>query len=358
MPIDLQSRESIKTLDESNMAGSVESLAQQIQHAWEDTRSLSFSPRAEIRNVVVAGMGGSALGADVIRHVFKDQLSVPFEITRDYTLPTYVDAHSLVVLASYSGTTEETLSCAEQAITAQAQIMVISSGGALIELAEKNGYTHYTINPTHNPSGQPRAAIGYAITGTIALLNTAGIINVSQEDIDTVIATVTETTQECAIENPADGNPAKLLAYHIVDKRPIIVAADFLEGAAHVSANTTNENAKAFADYKVIPEINHHLMEGLRFPGTNSGTHLFVFVMSLLYHERNRIRVELTQEIVEENEIETMQLPLKGLTKLAQAFELITIFAHASFYLSLLEEINPTPIPFVDKFKVELGKRT
>ncbi len=358
MPVDINSRESIHTLDVSNMAGSVASLAEQIQHAWEDTRSLSFAPKAEIHAVVVAGMGGSALGADVIRHVFKDQLRVPLEIARDYTLPAYVNEHTLVVLASYSGTTEETLSCAEQAIAAQAQIMVISSGGALIELAQKNGYTHYRINPAHNPSGQPRAAIGYAITGTIALLNTAGLISVSEQEIADVITTVKTTTEECAIENATDGNPAKLLAFHMVDKRPIVVAADFLEGAAHVSANTTNENAKAFADYKVLPEINHHLMEGLRFPGTNSGTHLFIFVMSLLYHERNRIRVELTQEIVEENEIETVQVPLKGTTKLAQAFELITIFANASFYLSLLEEINPTPIPFVDKFKEELSKRS
>jgi glucose/mannose-6-phosphate isomerase len=357
MPINLSSREAIAALDVSNMAGSVESLAQQIEHAWQDTRSLTFTPQAEIRSVIVAGMGGSALGADVIRHVFKDQLAVPLEIARDYTLPASVGKHTLVILASYSGTTEETLSCAQQAQTAGAQLMVISAGGALIELAEKHNLTHYTIVPTHNPSGQPRAAIGYAITGTIALLNSAGLISVSKTDVDTVLQTVRATTEECSIENPEEGNPAKLLAFNMVDLRPVIVVADFLEGAGHVAANTTNENAKAFADYKVLPELNHHLLEGLQFPKTNTSTHTFVFVMSILYHERNRTRAELTQELIDEMGIPTVQLPLKGTTKLAQAFELITLFAFASFYLSLLENINPTPIPYVDKFKEALSTR-
>ncbi len=357
MPIDLNSRTSIATLDVSNMVGSVESLAQQIEHAWKDTRALKFTPKAEIRSVVVAGMGGSALGADVIRHVFKDQLAVPLEIARDYTLPAYVNEHTLVILASYSGTTEETLACAKQAQEAGAQLMVISSGGALIELAKQHNLTHYKIVPTYNPSGQPRAAIGYAITGTIALLTSAGIIAVSEEDMQTVIATVTATTKECSVDSPQESNPAKLLAYNMIDMRPIIVAADFLEGAAHVAANTTNENAKAFADYKVLPELNHHLLEGLQFPSTNNSTHVVLFVMSLLYHERNRTRVEITQELIAEMGIHTVQIPLKGLTKLAQAFELITLFACASFYLSLLENINPTPIPFVDRFKEELSKR-
>lgn len=355
MPINLDDRASIATLDASNMVGSVESLAKQVADAWSATRSLSFTPTAEIRSVVVAGMGGSALGADVIRHVFKDQLTVPLEIARDYTLPAYVNQHTLVILASYSGTTEETLSCAKQAESAGAQVMVISAGGELGELAKTHNFTHYTIVPTHNPSGQPRAAIGYAITGTIALLASAGIVAVGEEEINTVVQTIEEITTECAVEKSQDNNPAKLLAFEMLDMRPLIVVADFLEGAAHVAANTTNENAKAFADYKIIPEINHHLLEGLQFPKTNTSTHVAIFVMSLLYHERNRTRMEITQKLAEENHFTSLQVPLKGPTKLAQAFELIALFAHASFYLSMLEGIDPTPIPFVDKFKAELG---
>jgi glucose/mannose-6-phosphate isomerase len=356
--VDLQSRESIAKLDEHNMLGSVSSLAEQVQDAWETTKTISFTATADIHHVVVAGMGGSALGADVVKHLFKDGLTVPLDLARDYTLPAYVNQHTLVVLSSYSGTTEETLACAEQAQVKGAQIMVISAGGDLIELATTNHYTYYQVNPQYNPSGQPRAAIGYAVIGLISLLSKAGLITVTDAQVDEVIETIRQITSECQVEVSQDENPAKLLAFSMFDKRPVIAVADFLEGAAHVAANTTNENAKAFADYKVLPEINHHLMEGLRFPASNQHNHLFIFIMSLLYHPRNRTRIELTQEIVEDNGIETLQVPLKASSKLAQTFELITLFAFASLYLSLLEGINPSLIPFVDRFKEELGKRS
>lgn len=352
----LDSREAIAKLDKSNMLGSVEALHKQLTHAWEDTEKLSFTPKAEIEEIVLAGMGGSALGADVIKHLYKDQLTVPFDIIRDYTLPKYVGPQTLVILASYSGTTEEVLAAAEEAKTANAQIMVIAAGGKLIELAEENNWTHYKIEPTHNPSNQPRMAIGYAVFGTICLLSKAGLLSLTREEVDQVSETIRKTVEASGVDVPQDTNPAKLLAYTAFDKRPIYVVAGFLEGAGHVVANQTNENAKAYADYKVIPELNHHLMEGLRFPASNSSTHVFVFINSDLYHKRATVRLRLTQQIVEDNDIETMMIQLRSTTKLEQVFETIALVGFASFYLAMLEGIDPSPIPWVDKFKDELGK--
>lgn len=350
----LDSRDGIAKLDSSNMLGSIESLHKQLTHAWEDTQSLTFTPKAEIKNVVIAGMGGSALGSDVIKHLYKDSLQIPFDTSRDYTLPHYVNENTLVVLASYSGTTEEVVSSAKDALAKKAQIMVIAAGGTLIDLAKEHGWTAYQIDAKYNPSGQPRMAIGYAVFGTICLLSKAGILTLTKEEVDSVASVIEKSVRDTTVEIPQDNNPAKLLAYSMYDKRPIFVASDFLEGAAHVITNQCNENAKTYADYKIVPEMNHHLMEGLQFPKSNASTHLFIFINSDLYHERNQKRMTLTQKVVEDNDIETMAIELHSQTKLAQVFEMIALIGFAGYYLSLLEGIDPSPIPFVESFKKQL----
>ncbi|PIR61668.1 MAG: hypothetical protein COU66_02575 [Candidatus Pacebacteria bacterium CG10_big_fil_rev_8_21_14_0_10_44_11] len=352
----LDSREAIAILDKSNMLGSVESLHKQLSHAWEATEKIEFAPSAKITQVVVAGMGGSALGADVIKSLYKTELDVSFDIVRDYSLPAYVSENTLVILASYSGTTEEIVACAQEAIDKKAQIMVIAAGGTLIELAEKHHWAHYQIDPTYNPSAQPRMAIGYAVFGMICLLGKAGILSLTKAEVDQVAGVIQTTVEASGVEVPQESNPAKLLAYAMYDKRPIFVIAGFLEGAGHVVANQCNENAKAYADYKVIPELNHHLMEGLRFPSSNKSTHVFVLINSALYHPRCQVRMKLTQTIIEANHIETMKLELQAPTKLAQVFETIALVGFAGFYLSMIEGIDPSPIPFVDTFKDELAK--
>lgn len=350
----LDSREKIAQLDASNMLGSVEALADQVQHAWDTLSKLEVSVPRTIENVIVAGMGGSALGADVFKHLFADVLAVPFEVYNGYTLPAYVGKNTLVVLASYSGTTEEVLHCAQQVKEKGAMAFVIAAGGKLAEIAKEEQYPAYIINPVHNPSNQPRMAIGYAVFGLIGLMAKAGLVTLTDEQVSEVVSTIIQTSELLGPETTGEKNQAKLLAFTCLGHRPILVASEFLIGAAHTATNQFNENAKIFADYKVIPELNHHLMEGLQFPESNSGTHVFLFFQSALYGKRNQKRVLLTQEIVEKNHIDTIQIKLQAETKLAQAFELITLMAYTNFYVSILEGINPSPIPFVDWFKAEL----
>lgn len=352
----LDSREEIKKIDKSGALASAEALADQVRHAWKDVQKLEFTPQSEIKNVVIAGMGGSGLGGHVIKYLFKEQLTVPFEKVNSYTLPGHIDQHTLVVLSSYSGDTEEILSCAQQAEKAGAQIMVITAGGKLKTLAEEKNYTRFIINPVHNPSQQPRMAIGYSVFGIIGLLSKAGIFKLEEHEVEETITTIIKTIEQCQIEVGQESNLAKLIAYTCIERRAILVAGEFLTGAIHVSANQFNENAKAFADYKLIPEINHHLMEGLKFPKNNDSGHVFLFINSNLYLDRNQKRMALTQQVVEQNDIETLKIDLQSETKLTQVFELLTLFGFANLYLGFLEGIDPCPIPFVDWFKAELNK--
>ena len=354
----LNSRTLMAEIDKSNVLGSIEALTKQVKHAWDSVQSIKFTPQAEIRNVVVAGMGGSGLGADVIKTLYKEQLTVPFDFVHDYTLPGYINQHSLVVLASYSGTTEEVLACAGEAQAKQAQIMVICAGGTLAELAAQKGYTAYIIDPVYNPSNQPRMAIGYAVFGTLGLLAKANVIQLSDAQVQEVIATIAQTLEQNRVEVDQAQAQAKMLAFAILDRRPVLVVADFLEGAAHVSNNQFNENAKIYCDYKIVPEIDHHLLEGLSHPSSNVSTHLFVFVNSSLYHPSNQLRMNLSQQAVSKHGLETSSLELTSQSRLTQVFELITVLGLANFYLAMLEKIDPAPIPTVDWFKVELKKLT
>lgn len=353
----LDSREKIAKLDESNVMGSIEALADQVKHAWQSTQALKFTIDTErIHNIVVSGMGGSALGPDVFKHLFAETLNVPFEVYNGYRLPAYVDEHSLVILSSYSGGTEETISCAQAVKKTKAQVLVITAGGELAKIAAAQGYPVYLIDPVHNPSGQPRMAIGYAVFGLIGLLVKAGVITITDEQVDEVITTIIRTSENLKVEALHEENQAKLLAFQCVERRPILVGSEFLVGAIHTATNQFNENAKIYADFKVIPEINHHLLEGLRFPKSNVNNHLFIFFNSTLYVPRNQKRMALSQQVVENNGMDAIAVELTADTKFTQVFELITLMAYTNFYVSMLEGINPAPIPTVDWFKAQLGK--
>lgn len=355
--VNLSNRASIATLDEENMLGSIESLGLQLEHAWADTRDIFFTPTSEITNVVVAGMGGSGLGADVIKHLFVNQLTLPFDYVHSYSLPAYVNEHTLVILSSYSGTTEEVLACGQDALDKGAQIMAITSGGTLANLAREHGWPVYVIDPKFNPSNQPRMAIGYSVVGIMGLVERAGLLPISASEIKELSVTIADQVAKCTVEVPESDNLAKKLAFLQVDKQAILIASEFLEGAIHVSTNQANENGKTMTIYAVVPELNHHLMEGLANPLQEKDHTVALLVQSGLYAHKNQVRMDLTNQIFTKAGFETFEIKLSAQSKQAQVWELITILAFANFYLAMLYGINPSPIPMVEHFKELLAKR-
>lgn len=350
----LDDRQAIAQLDPSGALASAESIADQLRQVWEERERIQLQPQAEIRQVVVAGMGGSALGADLVKHLYQQQLRAPFEICRGYSLPKYVDQHTLVILSSYSGDTEETLACAKEAAARGAMIAVITAGGALAKLAKQQHYPHFLIEPRANPSNQPRMATAYNIMALLIMLSQAGLLEFGEEDYQQILDTVNLSTQKYLIEVPQERNQAKMLAYLCVERRPLLVGADFLEGALHIVTNQFNENAKTFADYKIVPELNHHLLEGLTFPKSNPLHHFFIFFQSRFYHPQVHKRLELTKAAVEKLEFDSLLIELEGDNPLTQAFELIVLGAFSNLYLAYLEGTDPCPIPMVDWFKAQL----
>lgn len=337
-------------LDTRNMLASIDMLADQVQHAWADTTHLTVPPEyKDCRNVVLFGMGGSALAMDIIRAVFADQATVPLLICNDYSIPEYVNKDSLVILSSYSGTTEETLNVAKTIFARTSKVMVITTGGELKKLMTERQLPGYCIEPKYNPCDQPRIAIGYAVTGVLRMLVQAGIVTVSDTDIDNIVHYLRGNLE---LLRDAGQDTAKAIASGI----PVYVGSEFLLGNLHAVSNQTNENGKQFSCWFPIPELNHHLMEGLGFPQPTVRQLHFVFVESNLYNDRVQKRYEVTKQILDKQQVPYTSFLPTASTKLLQSFEVLQWGGYVSFYLATHNGVDPSPIPWVDFFKNALKK--
>ena len=183
--INIDNLTQIKQLDKENVAGSIEQLGLQCEQAFTESSNIKFPIEYKhVRNIIFSGMGGSALGAYVVKSLFINDITVPFEIINDYHLPKYADAKTLVVASSYSGTTEETVNFLKEAIERKCLTTGLTSGGKLEHLFKKEKIPAYIYLPKYNPSNQPRMALGYPIFGLLAIFNNLGLITVDAKEID------------------------------------------------------------------------------------------------------------------------------------------------------------------------------
>lgn len=352
----IDSREEIGKVDKQNILGSVEALPQQCLHAWGEVDKISVPENYRgCKNVVMCGMGGSGLGARVIESVFRDDLKLPLIRINDYHLPVWVDTSTLIFCSSYSGETEETIQNAKEAIAKGAKWMAIGTGNTLIQMAQEHKVPYYQIIPKFNPSNQPRMAIGYSIVGQLVLAAKAGLITLTLEEIKEAVGVMDNVKEKNKVE-VVNHNEAKKLAVRMKEKIITFISAGHLIGATHVFNNQINENSKVFSVDFVIPEINHHLMEGLTHPDVNKTSLFTVFVDSDLYPARIRQRITLTKDVVEKHDVETFVFKPKSKTKLTQVFELIQFGAFVNLYLAIIYKQNSGPLPWVDYFKNKLGQ--
>ncbi|KKQ39064.1 MAG: Bifunctional phosphoglucose/phosphomannose isomerase [Candidatus Magasanikbacteria bacterium GW2011_GWA2_37_8] len=345
----------IKKLDSQNMLGSIELLGAQVKQIWEEGKKLKLPiSYKKVKNVVVAGMGGSNLPARIIKSVFRQELKVPVEISNDYLLPEYVNKDTLVILSSYSGSTEEVLVMAKEAAKKKAKIVVVTSGKYLAKMV-KAGIPGLVFATNNNPCSSPRMGLGYAILGQLIIFKNCGLIKFGDKDLQTILKTIEKYTNLYGIETK--DNLAKRVSLLLKNKAVIFMAGEHLVGSAHVVANQMNENNKRLAVSFAIPELNHHLLEGMKLPASNPKNILTVIFNSDLYDKRIVKRVEVTRNILAQNNIANVEYLLAEATRLGQAFEALIFSSYLSFYGAMLEGLDPTAIPYVDFFKEQLKKK-
>ncbi len=345
-------------LDKYNVRKSIELLPDQVRQVLSDAELIKI-PRdySSINKVVINGMGGSNLGAHVIKAVLAGELKVPIIIEPGYDVPAFVDRDTLYVISSYSGTTEEPISTYREAKKRGAKIMAITSDipkAKLYELMIKENIPGYVFKPEYNPSGQPRLGTGYSIFGLMALLAKVDLYKIKVKDVENIIAEMEIRTRGMRTEEPTTDNKAKKLAEKIMGRIPVLIGAEFLAGNLHIMRNQINESAKQFSTFLILPDLNHYAMEGLSLPEENKDNIIFVFFNSKLYDKRVQKRVLLTQDVVEKNKVNVINYELTGKNKLSQSFEMLQLGSWISYYLGILNDVDPVKIPWVDWFKEQL----
>lgn len=349
--------ETLKEFDEKGVLSSIKMLANQARQAWEEVSNLKLNKKfAGCKNVVICGMGGSALGGRIVDSLIEKKIRAPIEIFTQYYLPNYVNKDTLVLLSSYSGDTEEILTCAHDALKRNAKIFMITTGGKLADFLKKEKLDGYVFEPTYNPSKMPRLAIGYSIFTILAFLNKTHFITITEEEIKKTFDTLEESLNDFGPRKAEKENLAKKIANGLIGKMPVIISSEHLIGAAHLFKNQFNETSKTFSASFDLPELNHHLMEGLKLPPKAKEILRIIFIKSSLYSERVVKRYPLTEDVVEKNSVSHSVYILRSETKLEQVFELIAFSSFVTFYLAVLTGANPSEIPWVDYFKSKLAK--
>lgn len=345
--LDLNDTEAIKKLDPVDTVGITEGLLAQCEAAWEQVNKLDVPKHEDIQTVVFCGMGASIYGALVLKSLLGTEIQFPTEVITDYFLPDYVGKNTLVVLTSYSGTTEEVLSCAQEALAKEAKMLILTKGGPLAEFAKDNNVPAYIFDGKLNSGNVPRLGAGYTILGLIGLLNKTNVIDIDEQAISQALVRMKEKFQE--IKQQA------LVDHEIfVNKIPIIFSAEHLSGNAQIVRNQFNETSKAFSSFFLIPDLNHHLMEGLQFP-TDAPLHFLVFD-SPNYSDKIRKRVELTIEVVQKNNHKVHVFETDGQSLYDDFLEVLVYGSFLTLYLGLAYKQNPAINPWVDWFKKQLAE--
>jgi len=355
--MNLDNPAAIKKLDPKNVAGSIANLPQQLLATWAAAKKTKIPPAfAKADNIIFCGLGGSNLASELLRRVFGAQIKVPLILARGYNLPAFAGPETLVIVDSYSGNTEETLACLDQARKLKTKIICISGGGKIEALAKKNKLAYFKIDRALNPSGQPRYDIGSQLGTALAIFNKLKLIAVSEKELIDIARGLAELNAKVSLNSKIKNNPAKKLAGGLAGKSVYIIGAEHLSANAHILANQINESAKQLASPYQIPEFNHHFLEALAFPKKSVRNAAFVFLVSADYSPRIMKRFIITKRILDQKKIENYLIRTAVPGALRQALEVLAVSSWASFYLALANGVNPAAIPWVDYFKSELEK--
>jgi glucose/mannose-6-phosphate isomerase len=353
--ININSKKEVEGFDKGKILDSIRKIPDQIEQAWNEVKEKEIPKKCFMaKNVVIAGMGGSALGGRIIDSLIPERARTPIEVFTEFHIPKYVNENTLVIISSYSGNTEETISDFYDALNKKAQIYGITTGGKLKELFIQNNIPSYIFEDKENPSGQPRFGLGYSVASILALLSHCEFIFTLDEEMDVVVAEIKKFSKDLDVDVPNNTNIAKSMAEKIKGTIPILVASEHLLGSSHSFKNILNETAKSFSSLFDIPELNHHLMEGLKYPEKGRQLLKFLFIESELYNERVKKRYPITQEVLEKNDVNYFIYKARLKTKLMQAFEIMMLGSYTAFYLALLYGTDPKSIPWVDYFKERL----
>jgi glucose/mannose-6-phosphate isomerase len=345
----------IKKIDPDGMYD----LIYQFPSQFEDALNTAQAPKlpdwnaSQIQNILLAGLGGSAIGGDLVRSYLAERLNIPFFVCRNYTLPHFVGESSLVFISSYSGNTEETVSAYDDAQRRKAKILTLSSGGKVQEKSLQNGITWVNI-----PKGfPPRAALGYSFVPVLVMLERLGLANGQRDQIKRTGEFLNSNRLKYRLESGVRENPAKRMALELHQRLPIIYAAtDHFDAVSTRWKGQICENAKMLAFNNVFPEFNHNELVGWKILSEYGDDLIVVILKDEDDHPRIKKRMKIVKGIIEKKKVRVIEVESCGETLLSRIFSLIQLGDFVSLYLAILNRDDPRPVKVIDFLKNELAK--
>jgi glucose/mannose-6-phosphate isomerase len=351
--MNLDDLQAIARLDSENMLRCIEELPQQCLRAWKQAEGLDLPSDFEmIDHLVIVGMGGSAIGGALLTGLLANECDIPITVIRDYTLPAFARGpRTLVAACSYSGNTEETLSCFRQALERQTRAVAITTGGKLATTARQVSVP--VIQFAYE--SQPRAALGYSFGLLLGVVHRLGFARDYTNDMAEAVAVVEHWQEEIGPGVPAPANAAKELARRVAGNLPVVYGAGFLAAVANRWKTQFNENAKHWAFFGVLPEMNHNTVVGFGIPEVVRERGIVLMLRSPLDSQRIQERWNVTGELLDRECVASQEVHGRGETALAQMLSLIYFGDYVSFYLAVLNEVDPTPVEAISFLKRRLA---
>jgi glucose/mannose-6-phosphate isomerase len=346
----LDDLDAIARADSEDMLGHVAHLPQQVADGWRIARALEL-PWAIPRSVALLGMGGSAIGGDLVKAIWADRIAVPLEVLRGYELPAWVGPDTLVIASSKSGDTEETLRQLEAALKRRCPVVCVSTGGAMRRVAEA-ARLPLAVFPDQAP---PRASAGWSLGIVAGILERAGALVLDDAEIDAAVTSAETMVAACAPGAATVDNPAKQLAWSLVDRLVLISGAGFLAPVARRWKTQLNENSKAAAVFEELPEATHNTIVGLEQPESLRDHLAVVTLRSELEHPRDALRARLMGDVLDAGLIWHTSVETSGSGRLGHALSGMVMGDHTSVYTALLYAVDPSPVVVIDHIKEQLG---
>lgn len=349
----LDRAETYKKLDPAGMMEIVQNMPAMAAEAEKFTAFLNLPKIKKISQVVVLGMGGSAISGDLAADLFAGCAKVPITTNRGYNLPAYVSGETVIFALSYSGDTEETLSAVKEAANKKAVIIGVTSGGELQKIAEAGKYPLCLL-----PGGlPPRAALPYLLIPLINGLSKLGVVPGQASEIKEAVSLLTKLKEEYGPARPARLNPAKTLAKKLAGRVPFVFGSTLTTAAVAYRYKTQlNENSKMTAVVGQYPEINHNEIVNLYALRKESGNFAMIVLRDEEDGERIKKRMEITKSLVSRLVGGVNEVYARGCSKLARLLSLIFFGDCVSVYLALLQGLDPTPVEAIAKLKRELKR--
>jgi glucose/mannose-6-phosphate isomerase len=342
----LDEPEKIKAVDKSNMINFCLDSAKLYDKAAKLAQKIQVNyPKPD--NIIVAGMGGSGIGGDLLKDWARNKTDVPIEVNREYQLPAYAGKRSLVLITSYSGDTEESLGAFLDALKRKCMIYCISSGGALLENAERLNVPYLRV-----PGGMPpRAALPYLFVPLLLGMEKMGLVSGASEELSEALTLLEKISKDNSPEKPAKENFAKTLALNIGQTAPVIYGFGFYRSVAQRFKTQFNENSKVPAKWEVFSELNHNEVVGWERAGELGKCFSVIFIRDKEEPTEIRSRIEITKELVGKAGVGLFEVPAQGKSPLAKMLSTICIGDFTSIYLALLHGADPTPVKTINYLK-------